>query len=181
MLIKLSNTLNKYAKGWLVFILFLLDGFFMGYVMPSIGTTMNSTGPIDLLFFYTPQTAYGMVAAYGEQVRAAYRVTELTVDIIYPIVYTSFFSLLITWLFKKGFPAESKIQRLNVVPFGAWLFDLFENLGIVTMLSVYPSTPTGVSWLTTIFTMVKWTFAGAGGLLILVGLVMAVKNKFKPQ
>ncbi|MBI5942763.1 MAG: hypothetical protein HY864_00200 [Chloroflexi bacterium] len=181
MLIKLSDTLKKYAKGWLVLILFLLDAVFMGYVMPSIGTTMNSSGPIDLLFFYTPQTAYEMVAAYGEQVREAYRITELTVDIIYPIVYTLFFSLLITWLFQRGFPAESKMQRLNVVSFGAWLFDLFENLGIVTMLSVYPSTPALVAWLTTIFTMVKWTFAGAGGILILIGLVMAAKNKFKIQ
>jgi hypothetical protein len=176
---KLSNTLKKYAKGWLIFILFLLDGIFMGYVMPSLGAGMGSSGPIDLKFFYTPQTAYKMIASYSEQTRAIYRIGELTLDVVYPVVYTLFFSLLITWLFKRGFPSESKMQRLNVVPFGAWLFDLFENLGIVAMLSVYPSTPAGVAWLTTIFTMVKWSFAGAGGVLILIGLVMTIKNRFK--
>jgi len=181
MLNKLSDTLKKYAKGWLVLVLFLMDGFFMGYVMPSLGARMGSSGPIDLKFFYTPQTAYEMISSYSEQMRAVYRISELTLDVVYPVVYALFFSLLITWLFKRGFAAESKIQRLNVVPFGAWLFDLLENLGIVTMLSVYPSTPALIAWLTTIFTMVKWTFAGAGGILILIGLVMAIKNKFKTQ
>ena len=120
-----------------------------------------------------------MVASYGDAGRAFYRTFELTGDIIYPIVYTLLFSLLITWLFPRGFPANSKLQNLNVVPFGGWLFDLLENLCIVAMLSVYPSTPALVAILATIFTMIKWVFAGASALLILVGLAMALKNGFK--
>jgi len=66
---------------------------------------------------------------------------ELTADIIYPIIYTLFYSLLLSWLFQRAFKPDSKMQKYNVVPVGAWIFDLLENVGIVSMLSLYPSQP----------------------------------------
>ncbi|GAB4151242.1 MAG: hypothetical protein Fur0021_14980 [Candidatus Promineifilaceae bacterium] len=183
MLAPLSNTLQKYAKGWLIVALLALEILFNAVILPQTQARLEASsggaGPIDLLFFYTPEQAYSMIASYGDGGRAAYRTFELTGDIIYPIVYTLFFSLLITWLFQRGFAANSKVQKLNVVPFGGGLFDLLENLCIVAMLSVFPSTPAFVAVLATIFTMLKWGFAGAAALLILVGLVMAVKNGFR--
>jgi len=183
MLHRLSNKLRSWAKGWLVFILFLLDVAFVGFIMPIAAALMKGDaggpGPIDLQFFYTPAKVYGMIEAYGEYTRAFYRNVELTVDIIYPIVYTLFFSLLITWLFKRGFAENSTMQILNVVPFGAWLFDLLEN--IVSMLSVYPSTPAALAWVTTLFTMIKWLFAGASMILVLIGLMKLVLNVFTKQ
>ena len=122
-----------------------------------------------------------MVESYGETGRAAYRTFELTGDIIYPIIYTLFFSLGITWLFQRGFAPNSGMQKYNVVPFGAWFFDLLENLGIVSMLSVFPSTPAALAWVTAIFTVVKWLFAGASGVLLLTGLVKAAMHGFKKQ
>jgi hypothetical protein len=103
------------------------------------------------------------------------------VDIIYPIVYTLFFGLLISWLFQRGFKSDSNMQKWNATPVGAWLFDLLENLGIVSMLSMWPSQPVLIAWLTTIFTMAKWLFAGASVLLVLVGLVKAAAHGFKKQ
>lgn len=185
MLTTLSHTLQKYAKGWLILILFALELLFNALILPRTQARLvaesGGTGPIDLQFFYTPEKVYEMIASYGEAGRAAYRTFELTGDIIYPIVYTLFFSLLITWLFQRGFAADSAAQRLNVVPFGALLFDLLENLSIVLMLSSYPSTLTIVAWLATIFTMIKWVFAGVSIVLLLVGFVMALKNRFKQQ
>jgi hypothetical protein len=122
-----------------------------------------------------------MIASYSPEVRAAYRIFELTGDIIYPIIYTLFFGLAITWLFQRGFPSTSGMHKFNVVPFGAWLFDLFENLGIVAMLSVFPLTPALLAWISAVFTLVKWLFAGASILLVVIGLVMALKNRFKKQ
>lgn len=183
MLAKLSVALKKYAKGWLILLLLALEILFNAVILPRTQAQMEAgsggVGPIDLQFFYTPEKAYSMVAAYGDAGRAAYRTFELTGDILYPIIYTLLFSLLITWLFQRGFNADSQMQRLNVVPFGAGLFDLLENAGIVIMLSVYPSTPAIVAWLTTIFTMLKWGFAVASFALILIGLVMALRNWFK--
>ncbi len=185
MLTKLSNTLRRWAKGWLVFILFLLDAAFIGLILP-IGEALmtgggSGPGPLDLRFFTLPATSFEIVALYGKYNRIFYRNFELTIDIIYPIVYTLFFSLLITWLFQKGFASESKMQRLNVIPFGAWLFDLLENLGIVTLLSTYPIRLGIAAWLTTFFTMVKWLFAGASLILVIVGIFAAIRNIFKKK
>lgn len=185
MLNRISSRFHVWTKGWLVLALMLLDMFFMGFIMPLIGGLMKGgTGlqePIDLQFFSTPAKLFGMVESYGEYGRPFYRNVELTVDIIYPIIYTLAFGLLISWLFQRGFARDSKMQKLNVMPVGMWLFDLLENLGIVTLLSTFPAQLTAVAWLTTIFTMVKWTFAGASMLLIVIGLVMAAKNGFRKR
>ena len=185
MLQKLSRKFHSWAKGWLVFVLMALDMFFMGFVMPLIGGLLkDGTGtqqPMDLQFFSTPAKLFAMVESYGEFGRPFYRNTELTVDILHPIIYTLAFGLFISWLFQRGFKSDSKMQKLNVIPLGAWLFDLLENLGIVATLSAFPAQLTAIAWLTTIFTMIKWIFVGASVLLIVVGLVMAAKNGFKKR
>lgn len=185
MLDKLSETLRKYANGWLVLVLLAGFLFFNAVILPGqqarIKSSSGGTAPIDLQLFYTPDKVYSMAASYGDEERAAYRLFELTGDILYPIIYTLFLALAITWLFQRGFAGTSGMHKYNVAPFGGWLFDLFENLGIVAMLSVYPSTPALLAWVSAIFTLVKWLFAIASILLLLIGLAMAVKNGFKKQ
>ena len=185
MLTNLSNTLKKYANGWLVILLLAVWVVFNAVIMPDqqkkLEAGSNGTGPIDLQLFYTPEKAYGMIASYSPEVRASYRSFEMTGDIIYPIVYTLFLSLAITWSFQRSFASDSKMHKYNVVPFGAWLFDLLENIGIVTMLSIYPSTPAALAWLSTVFTTVKWLFAIESVGLLLVGLFKASMNNFKKQ
>jgi len=185
MLAKLSETLKTYAKGWIVLVLLALDVFFNAVVLPRQMAQMQAasggTGPIDLRFFYTPTQVYAMIDAYGAVGRADYRFFELTGDILYPIVYTLLFSLAMTWLFQRGLAKASRLQRLNVVPFGAWLFDLLENLAIVTMLSIYPSQPAPLAWLATTFTMLKWLFAAVTIFLLLIGIVTATRNALQPK
>ncbi|WKZ39269.1 MAG: hypothetical protein QY328_13470 [Anaerolineales bacterium] len=185
MLNNLSERFYKWAKGWLVLVLLVLDGFFAGFLMPLIGGMMqDGTGlvqPLDLMLFSTPDRTFDMIERYGEYGRPFYRNVELTVDIIYPVIYLFAFGLLISWLFQRGFSPNSKMMKLNVMPLGAWFFDLLENLNIVALLSMYPAKPAVLAWLLMVLTTVKWAFAGASILLILVGLVMALKNGFKKQ
>lgn len=185
MLQNISCRFHAWAKGWIVFALVVLDVFFMGFIMPlTSGMLKDGKGtqqPMDLLFFSTPAKLFTIAGSYGEYGRAFYRSVELTVDIIYPVVYTLALGLLISWLFQRGFSTKSKMQGLNIAPIGAWLFDLLENLGIVTLLTTFPAQLTAIAWLTTFFTMVKWIFAGISMLLIVIGLVMAAKNGFQKQ
>ena len=181
----LSARFYNWAKGWLILILFVLDGFFAGFLLPLIqGMMQGGQGgiqPLDLMIGATPEKIFGMIERYGEFGRPFYRNVELTVDIIYPIVYLLFFGLLISWLFQRGFASTSSMRKYNVMPLGAWFFDLLENINIVTMLSMYPAKPIALAWLLMALTSIKWAFAGASMLLILFGLVMALKNKFKIQ
>jgi hypothetical protein len=185
MLQTISKKFHAWARGWLVFALLLLNALFMGFIMPLISGLLKDGSaarqPMDLQFFSTPEKLFRIAQSYGEFGRVFYRSVELTVDIIYPIVYTLAFGLLISWLFQRGFATKSKMQKLNIIPIGAWLFDLLENLGIVTLLSTFPARLTAVAWLTTFFTMVKWIFAGASMLLIVIGLVKAAMNGFIKQ
>ena len=185
MLKNLSDRFYKWTKGWLVFVLLILDAFFSGFLLPLIqGMLQDGQGgvqPLDLMMFATPQRIFGMIERYGEYGRPFYRNVELTVDIIYPIVYLFFFGLLISWLFQRGFASTSPMRKFNILPLGAWFFDLLENILIVTLLSIYPSQQAGLAWILILLTTIKWAFAGASILLILVGLVMALKNGFKKQ
>jgi hypothetical protein len=106
---------------------------------------------------------------------------ELTADIIYPIIYTLFYGLLLSWLLQRAYKPDSPMQKLNAMPAGAWLFDLLENIGIVSMLSMYPSQPSVLAWLTMIFGLVKWAFAIGSILLSLFMLVKAGLNGFRKQ
>jgi len=122
-----------------------------------------------------------MMDKYGEAGRSIYWKIELTADIIYPIIYRLFFGLLLSWLFQRAFKPENKIQKWNVMPVGAWLFDMLENAGIVSMLAMYPSQPEIMAWLTMFFGALKWGFFAITIGLVLVGLGRAALNRFRKQ
>lgn len=185
MIQRISQKFYSWAKGWLILVLFLLDGFFAGFLLPLIqGMMQDGQGgvqPLDLMMFATPEKIFGMIERYGEYGRPFYRNVELTVDIVYPIVYLFFFGLLISWLFQRGYASNSPMRKYNTVPLGAWFFDLLENIFIVTLVSIYPSQPAALAWILILVTTVKWLFAGASIFLILTGLMMAIRNGFKKQ
>lgn len=185
MLKTLSERFYKWTKGWLVLALLVLDAFFGSFLLPLVqGIMQGDTGgilPLDLMIFAAPQRVFEMIERYGEFNRVFYRNVELTLDIIYPIVYLFFFGLAISWLFLRGYPAGHPMRKFNIMPLGAWFFDLLENLVIVTLLSVFPAQPIGLAWLLFLFTTIKWGFAAASILLILTGLVMALRNRFRIQ
>ena len=181
----LSGTLNKYAKGRIILVFLALMLLFAMVIVPTIqGKIEASSGGvslIDLQFSYTPEKAYSMIASYGDEGRALYRTFALTGDVIYPVVYSILFSLIISWLFQRSFASNSKLQMLNIIPFGAWLFDWLENINIVMMLSLYPSKATTVAKLASICTTIKWSFGAVAILLLLIGFMMALKNGFEKQ
>lgn len=186
MLKTISQKFHAWTRGWRVLLLLVATALMAGFIMPVAAGILalaanNSVLPLDLMFFFTPGEAFDMIEKYGPAGRDLYLKILLTVDILYPIVYTLFLGLFLSWLFQRGFHPESIMQRLNVMPVGALLFDLLENIAIVTMLSMYPSIPDILAWLTMIFGSLKWLFAFASIALIFVGLIRAAMNGFRRQ
>jgi hypothetical protein len=183
MFVKLSNWLASIAKGWLVLVFFIIDAIFMVVVMPlaqgQLEKFSNGVGPIDLTFFPSAEKVISSVVAYGEEGRAFYTTVELTADILYPIAYTFFFSLLISFVFQRVIDKNSKLQRLNLLPFGAWVFDMLENICILLILASYPSQEIGIAGILTFANGIKWLFAGASLLALLygVGIWLLAKTK----
>lgn len=185
MLLNLSNKFHRWAKGWLIFVLLALYGFFAGFLMPLVGgLTQGGRGgiqPLDTMLFSTPERTFEMIERYGEYGRPFYRAAALTIDIAYPIVYLFALGLLLSWLLQRGVSPGSRMKRLNVLPLGIFAFDLLENLTIAALLTIYPAQPAALAWVLMFLTTVKWAFAAASVGLVLVGLAMAAKNGFKKQ
>lgn len=181
MLAKISRLFHSWARGWLILALFAAFVVFVAVTLPVLQAAPGgSIVSLDTRFFYTPEEAFSTVGSYGDASRFWIRI-YLTWDIANPILYTLAFSLLISWLFQRSFKPGSKLQKLNVLPVGAGLFDLLENISIVTLLTAYPAQLTVVAWLSTVCTMSKISFLGVSTLLILFGVVRAAMNRFKKQ
>ena len=183
MIAKLSAWLGRIAKGWLLLVFFAAEIFFNALVLPGaeaqIKAFSGGVGPLDLTLFPSATTIISAIAAYGEAGRVFYTNFEMTTDILYPIAYTFFFSLLITYLLQRAIGKDSKIQQLNVLPFGAWLFDLIENICIVILLSSFPVEKPLVAGVLTIANGIKWIFAGVSILAMLFAFGAWVVKKIK--
>jgi len=179
MLSKLSQYFNHLAKWWIILFVFIALVSFIAITLPGLQAISGDIQGLDTLFFYTPEDAYTNIASYSEEGRHVLRNFHLTADVINPLLYTSFLILLISWLFQKSFPPENRIQGLNLIPIGAAIADLLENFCIVILISVYPSQPRIIAWLSTLSTMTKFIFIYISFGLIIIGLIVTLNNKFR--
>lgn len=178
MLSHLSKLLHRWAKGWLILALIATFAIFEAITLPRLQTAPGgSIASLDAQLFYWPEQAFAAIAAYGDA-RHFWIPIYLTWDIINPVFYTLILSLLISWLFRRGFKVASGLQRLNIVPCGAGLCDLLENLCIVTLLAVSPAQPVAVAWLSTICTVSKMVFLSVSMLLVVAGIITAAVKAF---
>jgi hypothetical protein len=172
---RLSSTLLRWGTGRNILILLaVLAAFSVAIVRPTydrIETFSGDTGAIDTLIVYTPDKAYDMITAYGQQGRQYYATIALTVDIVFPLLLALTFGLILAAVFHRAFSREDVLQRAIVVPVAAMAADLLENAGIVTMLLSYPRRLRAVALLASAFSTVKWTAVAAESVLVVVGLV----------
>src|SRR4051794_37001343 len=59
----------------------------------QLAVMSGGVGPLDNLFTYTPAQAYVALAAYAPAGRAFALTTELTLNLVYPLIYSLFFCL----------------------------------------------------------------------------------------
>jgi hypothetical protein len=172
---RLSKTLIRLGTGRNILILAVLLAVFsftvIGPMYDRIETLSGGVGAIDFLIVYTPDQAYDMIAAYGQQGRQYYAAIALTLDTIFPLLLALTFSLILAPVFHRAFPREGVLQRAVLVPVAALTADLLENVGIVTILLSYPRKLPAVALLASAFSTVKWTSIAGESVLVLVGLV----------
>jgi hypothetical protein len=182
---KFSDRLYAWAKGRLILLILIVIVLFLGLTEALFQAfsdpTLADKVSLDSRFLYTPETAFAAVASYGDAGRIRMIWIHLVWDFIFPVLYTAFLSLFMSWLFQRGFRPGSRLRKLNVVAVAGGCFDLLENVGIVTMILVYPAQPAVVAWLSTIFSMGKGSCGVVIILLLLIGLVKAAMNRFKVQ
>ena len=144
---------------------------FPAYFFKNLEAQMNAfagkaIGPIDLLMFeFNPQKILQMVADYGPEGRAIYAQGEMTLDIVYPFIYTFLFSVILSLLYRNK--SYAPFLLVNIVPVFFIFFDFLENACIIYLLNTYPDASLSVATLCSILSNIKWA-----GLVIELGLAV---------
>lgn len=168
---KLSPWLYKVTNGWLTLIAIILFLSFTALVLPqqakkAENLTGTSASP-DTSLTYTPNDLYQMAETYGKQGRKAYIQARFTFDLIFPIIYTLFLVIVISWLTDKILTPNNPWRRINLVPIWGAIFDYLENTATSLVMWRYP-TQTPIALLAPIFTLIKWLFVGGSFLLLFI-------------
>ena len=132
----------------------------------------RKVGIIDTMYAYTPDQVYAKLPIYGDQGRRFYALTELTIDLVYPILYNLLLILTMTLVFRQAFPGDSALHRLRFLPLAVWISDYAENTCIVILLLSYPQRLDALAWVSSFFSTTKWSLGVASLALIVIGLVV---------
>src|SRR5512138_3198997 len=125
------NMLAKWATGRNVHLLLVIFLLFNFVAIPGFYPKFAT---LDTLPSYTPEEAYQHLESYGSQGRQQYLLVELTLDVIYPLATALFFSLLIIYSFRRGFPDHPWTRWLALIPLAELAVDYLENACVVAIL-----------------------------------------------
>jgi len=126
---------------------------------------------LDLRFAYSVETVYQVLAGLGESGRIAYRTNALTWDILYPIVYSLTFAVVLTLLIGTN-EHNNSLRWWTIVPFWIALADLIENLCIAKLVSDYPLHNNIVATLVSWTTPLKWSLAA-----LVIGCIIVLSTQ----
>jgi hypothetical protein len=157
---RVSAFLNKITNGWtfllsaVIFLLFLI--FILPWMAERTSSFAGDAGSIDTKFFYTGPEIYRIAEAYGEDGRKSYALARVTFDLVFPLAYTFFLAVSMTFTFRYLFSSSSTWQRAPLFAIGTMLFDFLENIAIVIIMLTFPARILWLGWLTAVLTMLKW-------------------------
>lgn len=177
-MIRLSDWLKDKTTGKLTLLTMLLFLAFTLLALPNQAAQAEqysrSAGSPDGSFFYSADDLYGWAEVYGVQGRRAYVRARLTFDVIWPLVYTLFLSMALSWIMTRAFAADTLWSRANLMPVLGMLFDFLENGATALVMARYPQTTPVVDTLAGFLTSIKWLFVYGSFALLLFGIVASV-------
>lgn len=173
--------LQERATGRLVLILFIVTmavyAVILLYTIPAVLVNAQEMRLFDMSpSGYSLDYAVELLNALGTDGRRTYATLQLPIDFIYPGLFAISYTLLLVWLFKKGFAHQSPIFYLAFVPGAAGLFDYLENVGIIMMLRTFPDLTTTTVSLASASSIFKSVFTIGFYVLLLVGIWAAVRK-----
>lgn len=151
----------------LIFILFLV------LVLPQVAeysrAVLGSDRSPDTSFIYSTEDLYAMAQGYGTDGRSYYIKLRYTFDLVWPLVYLFFLVTCLTMVF-KSLEIRGSWKMVNLLPFGAVIFDLLENTATSIVMYRYPLRTPVFAELAPIFTFLKWSLIGASFIALVVGV-----------
>jgi len=181
MINKFSGWLYRVSTGKRTLLFLLIFILFSILILPKQSADAASyggdVGSPDLSFYYSPEDLNKMAEAYGEEGRDAYIKARFTFDFFWPIVYTLSLTSALSLLFLRTIPTYSGLRKLNLIPILAMLFDYLENISTSFVMWRYPEKITGIAAVAPVFTLLKWVFISMAFILLILGVVSAVRHR----
>jgi hypothetical protein len=120
---------------------------------------------------YSPESAYRMVSAYGNQ-GIRYHLMITVADIFFPSVLAWFLWITMAYFYLPFFLSKPLTRWLSVLPIIYLASDYLENVGIVSMLLSFPTRVAGMAKLANFMFTVKNLSSNTAIAIILIGLVL---------
>ncbi len=176
----LSQFFYAQSTGLRVILSFLLMMLFNIFIFPFMQGRMGTfANPMDMRFGFTENDVLSFFTLLGVEGRSVYFFVESVVDVIYPLVYTSFSILVLSFFYRSLLPENTLWRLLNVVlPLVIMISDFAENAGVILMLQGFPGAiATHAGW-TSIANECKWTaFVLLIGSVVVGGILWLVKGR----
>jgi hypothetical protein len=183
MLSKLSDRFYAWTTGRRVLSVFVVLVLFMALTLPLLSRVYPDADEMTSLddpVLYTPAEIFLILDDWGADGRAYQLGFHLTCDLVFPVLGFLLVALSLSWLLWRAVRPGSNLRRLNLLALGT-VFDLLENVCLVSMIAVYPARPAAFAWLKIFFTMSKYGFMLLIGLAVVIGFGAAVMKGFKVE
>ncbi len=174
MLTNISNYFHSRVKPLNILIAVgtqLIFGFLILPKMQTIIDPKGGTPVLDLRFGYSSQKAYEVLDIFGQNGREAYFFTEAFLDVLYPIVYSIAFTLILSLFFQKSYSKNHYFQKFNIFPLFVGIADLFENTGILILIANFPNQIIWAAHFASWAGLVKWGATLFNLILLLIGII----------
>ena len=172
----MSAILTKISQPKILLLLLILALPLIVWVFPwrrsQLVSLTGLTNPtFDVRFAYSSQDLLQALPSYGSEARYLYAISEVTLDFIFPLLYTAFLIGIMAWLYRSAFPANSALHKLIYLPFGVLLADLLENISLTGLLLAYPPALIPLVRAASVFSLTKWLLSALVMLFIFAGLL----------
>lgn len=180
---KLSSWFYRISSGRLMLFAVLIFISFTALVLPGQSARSQSQagdiGSPDLSIYYSARDLYAMAESYGELGRSEYIRMRFSFDLIWPLVYTFFLTITISWLYSQSVSMTSYWRWINLLPVMGMTFDYIENISTSLVIYRFPAPTPAVDFLAGIFTGIKWLLVGLSFVSLIAGMIIAFWSYFR--
>jgi len=152
--------IEKHAVDKKVLILFIITQvIYAAMIFGTIPHVMSFADDIKLLDMMPTGYDFNYVtillASLGPSGRSAYLQQQIPLDMIYPLLFTVTYFLLLALVLKQVVKTQSVLFYLCFISVLVGIFDYLENIGIIMLLTSYPDISKLLAQTTNFFTLGK--------------------------
>ncbi len=172
----MKDLIKRNIDGKKILLLFILTNVIYAIMLTiTIPKVMSFSGEMKLLDMlptgYNTEYVNSLFNTLGDKGRNAYLFNQIPVDMIYPILFGITYCLLLAFIFSKLRKLDSFLFYLCFIPLFSGLFDYFENIGIITMLTSYPDNSDLLTQTTNVFSVLKSVFTTVYFIILIISLL----------